>query len=745
MSNNQKPVINIITRTSGRPNYFKACQQSILKQTYPSDRIRCYVAWDNETDVDGSSAYIGNYNNLYQAYEVTPQSRKNQSHFPYHAYLNEILNDHIAKDPTATGWILILDDDNVLAKVDSLEILSKQIMANKQDPNKLYIWKCQQPHRVVPSQLSFNKVPKVGDVQISCFAFHMSQIKYFKIEDKKGAEAETISKLFNQLNCVWIDNILTQTGVSGNGTRKDLTETTLDNRTKITLKPIIKPVISLTKPTITLKPTIQVNKPLPTPILEVVEEHEDENDDEDEFDENDNEDELDENDNEDELDENECDEDDTNECEDEDDINECDEDEEEIADEDDHIDPDEEEISNEEPTPVINTPIVPTPIATELMATTAELNNLGTETTQLLIRLVNVLKTGRKVYILDENNMKKLSQCLFDAITCVDMEDQLVKALETNLFKHKTQELKHKVQEALMAPSPTPTPTLTINKSISKPTTTLPISSKTKLSPLSTPVPIVETTYNDQNAFIDLIYMLIDGDAKNVVFERNQKILKQGGFECEIIKCRDLNLYNYQNQIRDILKTAKGQGYRRIMILNGNNILNNKFAELYQKQLAKMSGDCYLWFLGQFKDTSSREMLSTEFDLDDYLSLYEDISKAKMTTQDKAHLHWKNYGHREGRYAKINILNNPTTVINNNYGVVVGAELYDTLIDLIDKQSIRDCKDVFTLIQKNLVDSKTIWYCRPDLIIPALPNPNNHTKNEQLLQRCGCYYNFFKM
>lgn len=734
-----KPVINIITRTSGRPNYFKACQQSILSQTYPTDHIRLYVTFDDERDIDlEKGGYIPQYNNIYAAVEVTPQKRRNQVHFPFHAYLNEVMTEQLGEDESVSGWIMILDDDNELAKPESLAILAKRIQDDGNDSQKLYIWKCQQPQRVVPSQMTFGKTPKPGDIHISCFAFHVSQINLFRMEEKKGAEADVIAKLFNQLHGVWIDDILTIAHESGNGTRQDvdvvpkiaLTSESGEKK-KITLKPITPLKINapdLKKLTPSLKSTIvdtdsaevvQVTLPklkskltiAPLPAsLPAVTEGENEGTDN--------------------------------------------EDEEEIADEegDDINAEDEEEIGNEEPITQPETKLnkpTPTPpntqVANETEIKTLDGDTLGPETTQLLIRLVNLLKTGRRVYILDENNMKKLGKCVFDALSCVDMEDKLVSVLETNLFERKTQELKTKVTQASISPQPqvNSPPIRQSNRVLSESKSDSVTYNRTK----STSLPLALPSESDSDSeFIDAIYILTDSDrSKNMVLDRNLKILSKTKFEIEMVNCKDMNLYNYQKHLREILKTAKGKGQRRIMILNGNDLLSHKFVELYEKQLAKITGDCYLWFLGNFKETSPRDILTSEFDLDDYLFLYDDIVKAKYTTQDKAHLHWKSYGHREGRYAKITSLNDALNPVNNNYGFVVSAEIYDTLIELIDKQGPRDCKDVLSIVQTNLVDNKTVWCSRPDLIIPAFPNANNHNKNAQIAQKGGCYYNFYKL
>ena len=230
-SKTEQPMINIITRTSNRPIFFAECQQSIQTQSYPNEFIRRFVTFDDEADLDG---YIQQYNNLI-VMEMDREKRKNQTHFPYHDYLNEVIKYIGDNGP---GWIVILDDDNQFTKNTCLDQIVKHIVDGGNDPKKFYVWKCQHSGRVVPSDNSFEKVPKAGDIHISCFIFHHSQAKLVNFEAKRGAESDVIAKLFNQLNCVWINDILTQTHGSGNGTRQDKPENLIQEaKKKISLKP----------------------------------------------------------------------------------------------------------------------------------------------------------------------------------------------------------------------------------------------------------------------------------------------------------------------------------------------------------------------------------------------------------------------------------------------------------------------------------------------------------------------------
>ena len=160
---------------------------------------------------------------------------------------------------------------------------------------------------------------------------------------------------------------------------------------------------------------------------------------------------------------------------------------------------------------------------------------------------------------------------------------------------------------------------------------------------------------------MDHIYLITDDlSNKNTHLERNRKILANAKLDYDVFTCKDLaSLYAYQNQIKDCLIHARTNNYERIMILNGNDLLNTKFGGLLDKQIAKLGTETSLWFLGNQKETPPKDIINTRFELEDYLYLYDDISLAKLTTLDKAKNHWKAYGHREGRYAVIEVYNPP--------------------------------------------------------------------------------------
>jgi hypothetical protein len=66
------------------------------------------------------------------------------------------------------------------------------------------------------------------------------------------------------------------------------------------------------------------------------------------------------------------------------------------------------------------------------------------------------------------------------------------------------------------------------------------------------------------------------------------------------------------------------------------------------------------------------------------------------------------------------------------------------VIEAIDKQGQKDCKNVLSEIQKTQVENKKVWLSHPDLIIPSFPNPAATSKNTEMAAKNGWYYNFYK-
>jgi hypothetical protein len=730
------PEFSIITRTSGRPTFFDLCQESIVTQTYNGKNIHKYVTFDDASDVN---SYINKHQNLL-IIETEREKRKNPSHFPYHNYINEVLSyiDERVKAGDVQSWIIILDDDTTLAKKDSLAILSKQIVAHHNDPTKIFIWKCLQANGVVfPNETNFKKTIKKGDLHTSCFAFHSSQIENVHFEPKKDAEVDVINTLLKKSTCVWIDDTLTKTAVSGNGQRLDLVA---EPKKKLTMKTQLPPPTEAPAPT--HKKLTLLHKEITPPVepsLKYV--RQDIGDVDADVDENAEEDIGAEEDVGDDADADE-DVDVGGDVEDEVDVG--------IEVEDDDADepavPEKEDdgeetitirqnpkrtqdVAVQKKTPPASAPVsasvsasVSAPVS--VPAPTVPIKTIDKQTQVMFDRFLNLLESGRKIYVLDENNMKTLAKCLNDSLTCLESEDKLIKLLDGKLIESKMKEIK----------SRTPVPATQVASSTKTPNAT------------STATATVNTTSKNEPrdpTQVDQIYLLTDDpSSKNTNLERNKKILTTAQLSFEVVQIKQKTQYAYQMQIKELITRAKEDNCRSIIVINGNDLLNAKFKGIYERQMTKIGDDCLLWFFGNVREISPKEIVNTQFDVDDYLFLYEDIVSAKFTTEEKAKVHWKSYGCKEARFASIDVYNSVQSIANN-YGFMIHCEAFDPALLILDKLTPRDNKNFMIELQKTLNASKRIWCSRPDLIIPAFGGGSNAMKNKTTALKNGWYYNFY--
>jgi len=142
------PVINIITRTHNRPNFFKNCVGSIKQQTYKN--IHHIVTYQNDEDYK----YISEYSPGATTVKVPPLKKDfskstiiygdvKADHAPYNTYFN------IAHKHTKKGWIVYLDDDDMLVYSNSIEYLVQNIKHHNIN-NILHLWFANFINYVVP-------------------------------------------------------------------------------------------------------------------------------------------------------------------------------------------------------------------------------------------------------------------------------------------------------------------------------------------------------------------------------------------------------------------------------------------------------------------------------------------------------------------------------------------------------------------------------------------------------------------
>ena len=193
-----KSYINILIRTTYRPTYFKKCIESILSQSYKKYKI--IISYDDKNCLEYLNPYMNN--NKIEIFKA-PELDKTIPFF-YNLYCNELLN-HVKY-----GWILFLDDDDMLLHKDVLSIIAKNMLRK----DNIILWKVLLAEKIEIYPKNLHNI-KFGDITTCGLCFHSSYKNLSKWESKKGSDYIYFSKLFEKYyktdKRIFLNHILTKT------------------------------------------------------------------------------------------------------------------------------------------------------------------------------------------------------------------------------------------------------------------------------------------------------------------------------------------------------------------------------------------------------------------------------------------------------------------------------------------------------------------------------------------------------
>ena len=236
---------NILVRTSGRPNYFKACISSIRRQSYQNFRV--LVSYD---DPD-SYHYVKAYPDVHPVKVEKTQPRSfhrsvdpaRQNPFIPNLYLNTLLN-HVKE-----GFILFLDDDDCLLEKDALQIISDHVRS----ADDLVFWRVRLSNqRLIPSDANFGQAPVYTQINTAGFSFHSRYIEFAKWDGWRGGDYHVANKLYQKIpNKIYIDRALSgqqdQHNMAGLGLRIDKPVTMDEMRAQYRRMGYINPIRLLSR------------------------------------------------------------------------------------------------------------------------------------------------------------------------------------------------------------------------------------------------------------------------------------------------------------------------------------------------------------------------------------------------------------------------------------------------------------------------------------------------------------------
>lgn len=210
-----KPLINILTRTSNRPNFFNRNVNSVNSQTYKN--IRHIVSYDNDDDLE----YINKHNNLTLVKidkdklirEDNSPNPNTGKYSPHNLYFNEMLK------VVEEGWVIFLDDDDLFYDENSLEIIVNNIL----NDDTMVIWQMNFINGLIlPPTDELKGKPKLGKIGSPCFSFNIKQLGDIKWDGWKCGDFRFIEKIYNKTDKkITIPKILIEINNIGSGNKND--------------------------------------------------------------------------------------------------------------------------------------------------------------------------------------------------------------------------------------------------------------------------------------------------------------------------------------------------------------------------------------------------------------------------------------------------------------------------------------------------------------------------------------------
>lgn len=185
-------LINILTRTSNRPEEFIRCVESVRSQTYKN--IRHIVCADNNESFEYASKLVKDLIRV-QKRDTIP-SYKNYE--PYNLYINDLLKE--VKD----GYIMFLDDDDYFYSPHSIEKIVPHLRKDE-----VLCWFIKIGEEIIPNKQAL-MAPVLIPTQIgNCsFMFHYRHRGAAKWDAVRGADYRCVQRLSWLLKHTWLEEVL---------------------------------------------------------------------------------------------------------------------------------------------------------------------------------------------------------------------------------------------------------------------------------------------------------------------------------------------------------------------------------------------------------------------------------------------------------------------------------------------------------------------------------------------------------
>lgn len=182
-----KPLINILIRTSNRPTSFAKCLASIVAQDY--EPIRIIVGYDNEAAL----RYIP------KGLETVFVSADRDLPFFYDCYLVDLMAQVV------DGYIIAIDDDD---KIIDDNVLSRLPLTG----NGLIV-QLQRGNNIVPQNLNFRN----GAIGFPCLILHYSLKNIATIHGNGQSDSHWIRSVLSKVEILFVPIVVVYSPMRGHG------------------------------------------------------------------------------------------------------------------------------------------------------------------------------------------------------------------------------------------------------------------------------------------------------------------------------------------------------------------------------------------------------------------------------------------------------------------------------------------------------------------------------------------------
>jgi len=191
-------MLTVLTRTSGRPNFFRRCRQSVMQQTSRAYHI---VSLDNPADTYAHGDVL-----VKVCRDNTAGAR------PENAYFNAMRR----RVPPSFPYVMFLDDDDEFTSPEAVAAICRYLT-----PDRLVLWKVDMGNGLLlPEDNYWGGPPQPAHISGIGFAFHV-QHWHDWIPEHFG-DYHVAHQLYRHLSPVWLPHVLTRMQAShGMGQRGD--------------------------------------------------------------------------------------------------------------------------------------------------------------------------------------------------------------------------------------------------------------------------------------------------------------------------------------------------------------------------------------------------------------------------------------------------------------------------------------------------------------------------------------------